>query len=254
MHHYSDRVLEDTPERVTKFLCALGAVPVIRSAMEFEGGMINEDIAEGRTLLNNVLAAPRPPEVQADTVEAEAKRRAIVELDAWDEDHFSIAKATLSRHFPDAGEYVFHDLKAARGSESVYSVATFLTRVKILEEGTDPNRAGTQQEDRHAVELLTQRRITPEIRRDLQAKVDLALSPAASLPVLDPLDDPEKRREALIALKLWFDEWSSIAHAVVKKRGHLIRLGLASRRMANKGTNIDEGSDADSDSESETNE
>ncbi len=32
-------------------------------------------------------------------------------------------------------------------------------------------------------------------------------------------------------MREWYNEWSSIARAVVKKRSHLIRLGLASRRV-----------------------
>ncbi len=40
----------------------------------------------------------------------------------------------------------------------------------------------------------------------------------------------EERRAALTALRSRFDEWSTTARAVVKKKAHLIRLGLASRR------------------------
>src|SRR4051812_42755432 len=45
---YSDEVLEQTPERVTKFLSGLGAVPTIRTLLA-QAGMSDDDIIEGRT-------------------------------------------------------------------------------------------------------------------------------------------------------------------------------------------------------------
>ncbi|MEO7328753.1 MAG: hypothetical protein ABI193_09260 [Minicystis sp.] len=59
----------------------------------------------------------------------------------------------------------------------------------------------------------------------------MALGPTAPLPQGDDVPQlDEKRRKALTELKDWFEEWSTAARAVVKKRGHLIRLGLANRK------------------------
>ncbi|MFT3771168.1 MAG: hypothetical protein QM820_37615 [Minicystis sp.] len=44
----------------------------------------------------------------------------------------------------------------------------------------------------------------------------------------------EKRREALTELRAWYDDWASTAKAVVKKKGNLVRLGLATRKAPTK--------------------
>ena len=45
-----------------------------------------------------------------------------------------------------------------------------------------------------------------------------------------PEDKGAERRVALVALRGWFEEWSTAAKSVVKKKSHLIRLGFASRK------------------------
>jgi hypothetical protein len=35
----------------------------------------------------------------------------------------------------------------------------------------------------------------------------------------------------LMALRAWYEEWSSIARVVIKRRDYLIRMGLAKRRV-----------------------
>lgn len=78
--------------------------------------------------------------------------------------------------------------------------------------------------------FLATRFIGPEVRRDLQAKVGAALGPTPALPDAAPEAGPSARAAALASLRGWFDEWSAIARESVKKRSHLIRLGLAHRR------------------------
>jgi len=39
-----------------------------------------------------------------------------------------------------------------------------------------------------------------------------------------------ERNHALHELYLWYKDWSETAHAVIKKRAHLITLGLAKRK------------------------
>src|SRR4051794_1074842 len=103
---YSDEVLEATPERATKLLTGIGAVATIRTLL-FPAGMSNPDIAEGRTLLLACLAKPQEAGPEMDTEGARAQRAAVAELDEWDEPNFARIGATLTRRFPDAGEYVF---------------------------------------------------------------------------------------------------------------------------------------------------
>jgi len=60
--------------------------------------------------------------------------------------------------------------------------------------------------------------------------VGVALGPTEPLPEQKQAVAPEARLQGLTALKLWYDDWSATAHALVRKRAHLIRLGLATRR------------------------
>ena len=59
MTTYTQETLEATPERVTKLLTGIGALPTVRTLMG-EAAMTDADIDEGRVLLLACLAAPRP--------------------------------------------------------------------------------------------------------------------------------------------------------------------------------------------------
>ena len=81
-----------------------------------------------------------------------------------------------------------------------------------------------------AVALLRRRGISPERRKRQARLVDLALGPTEPPPEQKHSVDPAARRRHRAALKLWCDDWSSTARALIRKRGHLFRLGLAMRR------------------------
>ncbi|XXT18934.1 hypothetical protein WME94_52790 [Sorangium sp. So ce429] len=232
---YSNEVLEATPERATKFLTGMGAVAAIRTMMA-EAGMTDDDIVEGRTLLLDVLAAPRKSSAAPDTADARAQRAATAELDQWDEPNFARYGAALRRRFPDVHAYVFKDLTPSTGTAAVQGVATFLTRLDALESGADPDRAGTKQSDKKAVAFLATRGLDKAERKRLQGLVGVALGPTSPLPEEAELPETARRREALSKLRGWFDEWSTTARAVVKKRGYLIRLGLANRKAPQRKT------------------
>jgi hypothetical protein len=229
MVDYSDEVLEQTPERVTRFLSGLGAVPIIRTLLA-QASMGDEDILEGRDLLLAVLGLPQTPLSVSDTEQAKAQRAATAELDQWDEPNFARYRAALHRRFPDQEAYVFHDLSASTGPSAVTGVATFLARLEALEQGTDPNRQATKKDDKKAVLLVASRDLDSAERGRLKALVGVALGPTKALSdAPDPAVDTT-RRQALVKLKDWYEEWATTAKAVVKKKSYRIRLGLASRK------------------------
>jgi hypothetical protein len=232
---YSDEVLEATPERTTKLLSGIGAVATIRTLLH-EGGMNDDDIIEGRELLMACLAAPRGNAAPNDTADAEAQRAAAAALDEWDEPNFPRYQATLERHAPDVAAYVFFELAASTGAKATQGVATFLERLDALEHGTDPARAKSRKTDKKAIELLAKRGLTKEERARLVALVNVALGPTSVLP--DGADAGQEaraaRRDKLVELRQWYDEWATAARALVRKRGHLIRLGLAQRKVKAK--------------------
>ncbi|WP_437853568.1 hypothetical protein [Sorangium sp. So ce363] len=208
----------------------MGAVAAIRTSMA-GAGMTDDGIVEGRTLLLDVLAAPCKIGAPPDTDDARAQRAATGELDQWDEPNFTRHGAALRRRFPDVNAYVFKDLAPSTGTAAVQGVATFLARLDALENGTDPGRAGTKQSDKKAVAFLATRSLDKAERKRLQGLVDVALGPTSPLPEQAELPETARRREALVKLRAWFDEWSTTARAVIKKRRNLIRLGLASRKV-----------------------
>ena len=233
---YSDEVLEDIAPRAAKLLNAIGAEPVIRTLME-SGGMTAEDIAEGGQLLLACWSQLPGTEAETDTDDAKTQREAVAVLDAWDQPYFARYGATLARRFPQAGAYVFFELKASDGSAAVAGVATFLSRIEALEKGTDPERAGSKKDDKKAVELLASRGLDKKERERLDGLVKIALKPTSALPAASAksADRAAARIAALTALKDWFDEWAATARVVVQKRAHLIRMGLAYRKSPKTG-------------------
>lgn len=239
---YSLELLEETPERVTKLLTGIGAVPTIRTLLA-AAGMTDADIAEGRKLLLDCLATPGAASVDTDTESAKAQREAVAELDQWDGPNFDRFGATLRRHDEDVAAYVFHDLSASEGAAAVKGVALFLQRLAALDEGTDPSRSDKKKSDKKAVAILGQRGLTKAERARLQALVDTALGPTESLSeaaLAETTPAEDERIARLTALRDWYDEWSAHARSVVTKKVYRIRLGLAKRkspvRKAAKGT------------------
>lgn len=229
---YSPQVLEEGVTRATKLINGIGADPAIRYSMEL-GGMTEADIAEGSRLLMVVLTIPPLVAAERDTDDARAQRAATAELDAWDEPNFARYGAALRRLFPSVAIYVFHDLGPSTGASAVTGVATFLSRVDALEDGSDPTRAATKKDDKKAVELLAKRGLDAKERSRLAALVKTALRPTGVLPAPSELGAQrvEGRNAALVALRDWYEDWAATARTVLKKRAQLIRVGLANRKV-----------------------
>ncbi|MCU0690818.1 MAG: hypothetical protein MUF54_05390 [Polyangiaceae bacterium] len=234
---FTDQTLENAPVEATELLSAIAAVAEIRATME-AAGMSQAQIEEGKSLLMKAISVPVAPAGTTDTTEAKAARAASAELNNYDEPNLPVFAAALARHFPSAGQYVFGDISPSRvASEAVAGIANMLARLNHLENGTDPHRASSAPQDMKAVELLAQRGLTKAERTRLQGLVDVALGPQAAgvPPAPSPvMVDPEARRAALLALKLWVNEWSTVGHARIKRRAHLIRMGLAERKSPKK--------------------
>ncbi len=226
---YSQEVLELTPERATRFLQGIGALPVVRTLLAHHG-MKDTDIEEGRTLLLACLAQPMEVRAAMQTESSLAQRAAAAELDQWDEPNFARFGAALRRHHPSAYTYVFSNLKPASGVLSAKTIATFLSRLDALESGSDPARSDTKASDANAIALLTRRGLTPDERKRLRKLVDVALGPTDPLAELPKEPTINARLLALNELRAWYDEWATVARIVVKRRADLIRLGLAARR------------------------
>ena len=227
---YSRQILEEAPARVLQFLGGVGTSPFIRAALG-HFGYTDHDHDEGWSLLHRASGYQTvTPAPSADRTAADA----LAELDAWDEPNFRLARAALSRRHPEQAEFLFTGLEAAAGPAAVLSVTAFLDRLDALAgvaEGRDHKVKATKQADAAALKTLADRGITAEERARLRQLVATAeRGEKAAAPSARDTDDAEVRLEALTALRAWFDEWAETARVVIKRRDHLIRLGLAKRR------------------------
>ncbi|MCC6554459.1 MAG: hypothetical protein IT372_15885 [Polyangiaceae bacterium] len=229
----SDNVLDELPPRALKLMGAVSMNPYIRAALAKRG--YTDAVHEQGWMLVLRASGYRAPGKGAAPA-TPAATQAIAAIDAWDEPTFRVAQAALLAGFPEQAAFVFEDLEAQKGVAAVVSVTTFLDRLDGLESGED--RAATRDADHAALAKLAARGIDADERRRLRDLLAVAQgSPTAddSPPSIKP--DPKAeadRRQARIDLYAFYNEWSEIARADIKRRDHLIQLGLAKRKVGKK--------------------
>jgi hypothetical protein len=231
----SDTVLDETPARALKFLGAISTNRAIRAVLAKR--TYTQDTHElGWQLLLKAMGYRKPAQDVRDSPEA---ANAIAAIDSWDEPNFRVARASLAGDFPDQCAFIFQDLEAQTGVAAVVSVTTFLDRLDELETGKE--RKATHKADQAALAKLADRGITAAERARLRGLLKIAQGPSAQTPAdtagsPDPKQETTDQRAAKIALRKWYVEWSEIAKADIKRRDHLIQLGLAKRKpRAKKG-------------------
>ena len=218
--------LERTFERTPKFLEGIAESEAIAAALATMGFTvaIHEDgwaryQAARRHRVPAILQSP-------DTKAA----KAINTLDAWDEGALALTDATLARAFPAQHKHIREGLKATTGIGAVLNTRTWLERVDEL--AASPEDAPSHAKDLAAVAALATVGFTDVERTRLWGLVrdaesvslpsEAAQRAAAAHAALEA-----QRIVALTALYDWFFKWSRIGHAVLKRKSHLIKLGLA---------------------------
>jgi hypothetical protein len=231
----SDTVLDETPGRALKLLGATSTNRAIRAAFARRGytQLVHE---QGWQLTLRASGYRRMTPVVFDSPEATS---AIATIDSWDEPTFRVARAALAGEFPDQGQLVFQDLQAQTGVAAVVSVTTFLDRLDVLE--NDKDRKATRKIDHAALAKLALRGITPAERARMRELLTVALGPSAEVPdedpsAVDPAAESAELRAAKVELYRWYVEWREVAKADIKRRDHLIQLGVAQRKAPKKAT------------------
>lgn len=223
------QALEKTPQRAVTFLSAVGTQPAIRAALD-RAGYTQRDHADGWALLFRISgAAP----AAAATPEVNTVQQAVREIEDWQGPGFLRARAALRHHHPAQEQFVFADLVPGRGGEAVAAMALFLDRLEMLQSSGE--RKATRKADHAALETLAQRGITKKVCEYLREQLVLASVEASSAAPEVPAPSPTKRTEDLVALYAWLQDWSDTARAVITRRDHLIRLGIAKRRARRTG-------------------
>ncbi|MFS8071398.1 MAG: hypothetical protein ACMG6S_33930, partial [Byssovorax sp.] len=141
--------------------------------------------------------------------------------------------AALDRRHPEQSLFVFEGLTASTGAGAVLGVATLLDRLDALEKS--PERKATRKADQAALDTLAKRGIPTAERARLRALVITAMTAAKAEEDAGDAADDGAPNEAVLKLHAWYGEWSEVARAVIKRRDHLIRLGLAKRKKTAKG-------------------
>lgn len=207
----SRATLEATVGKASQFLFAVGRGPTILNALR-KVGYTQKLHQEGWALVN---AASRK-----DIDESATDRRvddALQLLDDWDESGIAITRAALTQ-FPEIRDRVLQGLQPIAGPGAALNVEAILSR---LEDEKDSARG------KAALKRLAESGIDAAAREELGRLVAIA---KGSKSFESAIATEEEDDRALLALRDWYYEWSEIARQVVKRREHLIRLGLAERR------------------------
>lgn len=245
---YYERQLELAPTKVTRFLNAITAVPAIRRAL-YQIGLTEAELAQGRSLLLAALGdPPRPALTAPEAANAAAARAALIELDQSDEGLITRTRAALEHHHPDLAKIVLTDLKAGTGLAAIEAITALVSRIRALPDAGEDGQA--------ARDLLARRGFTDEELDRLDGLVKLALGDpdimhiaggpeaeaAAEAEAESNRRAAEARRETLIKLDAWWRDWSMSARGTIRRRDHLIRLGLAKRRTSSAAeASVEEG-------------
>jgi hypothetical protein len=223
----SQTVLEETPGRSLTFLRGVAKNPAIYSSLA-AAGFTKDEYQLGWKLLHK--AAGYSPEAVAAPARTPAAA-AMEELDAWDEDGMRRIRRALGRFHKEQEAYVFAGgLTSSTGPAAVVGVGLLLARLADLKDGKD--RKGTRKEDHAALATLASRGFDAGELARLSKLVATAQSVGEPESLREPSTDG---LEALSALYDWYKDWSDTARSVVKKRAHLISLGLVKRRSPKKG-------------------
>jgi len=219
--------LEGTPVRALTFLRAIGTSAAIHAAMA-ACGYRREHHLEGWALLHAVCGYHDAAPLAEDT---SSIQDAIKQLDDWDEEGFQIIAASLRHRFPEQAAFLLNGLAPSPDAGVVVSVRRLLDRLDGLEYASD--RQNSRQKDLEALALLGQRGIDLDTRRRLRELIAVAeAAPELTQPDTAAVASADARCvNGLMALRAWFEEWLGIARVAIRRRDHLIRLGLAKRRV-----------------------
>ena len=216
-----------TPEeafaRALPFLSGIATSDEVRKLMG-EAGYTKAEHDHGAALLVSISDVKQ---VQQAMSNGRAVAGAIEQVGRWSERGFARAHAALLRLHPEQHAFVFQNLEAGKGKEGVVAVRVFIDRLDELESGAA--RTETREADHAALETLAQRGITKVERTRLRDLTTLALTTTDDIPVEQP-EEKAKRLATLTELAAWFDDWATTARAVLIRRDHFIKLGLAKRR------------------------
>jgi hypothetical protein len=205
-------------QRVLQFLLALSERR-IAVALKVRG-FKPSDLDEGWALLRalgyvDLDALPDPEEPAQDTLRA---------IDAWENEWFPIADATLGRRFPAARDWLFRNLAQTRGQQVVLGVAVLLERLDKMPK--DEADGGLGAVGVAARELLSQRGLDAAVVAEARGLVQKLLSVPELSTASARQQEDAAREKAGLDLWAWYLEWSRIARQSITQRALLRKMGF----------------------------
>ena len=226
---YSLSTYEDTPRRALDFLRGVGSTPAILRLMT-RAGYTTAAHAEGQRLLANVAGFVQ--ERQAfRTLISTTNTEAMNELSAWHKGVFRRLRATVTRFYPAQAETLFANLELSADVDATLVAKLFLERLHALEGG---QTKGAGRGSHAVVKMLAERGFGPHEIKRVRALIEVSDAPPSLEP--DPTAEEsaakrEQRLGMLRDLRAWYDDWSETARTVLVRKDHVIRLGLARRKV-----------------------
>ena len=217
-------------ERVLKFLIGFRYKPAV-NAMKAHGFTM-ADVEEGWDLLRatGLVAFSK---VTGEPVD----NSLILELDAWENRWFPIAKATLDRRHPAVALTLFHNLQQQEGAAATLSVSAFLARYEQMKKGEGAYAA----EGKAAIEILAERGLNKDV-------LDAARGLLSQIGNVDFSDDTDQAAETSAAFEKaqtelwkWYLEWSQVARSCIDNKATLRMLGFGKARSNARPEEEDDG-------------
>ncbi|HEY1959999.1 MAG TPA: hypothetical protein VGH28_30530 [Polyangiaceae bacterium] len=218
----SRNTLDNAVPRALQFLRAVGTDATIMDSLK-QTGFDEAAQKQGWSLVLTAYSATSGP--VAAGVNDTPLSEAIDKVVAWQSAMFLRAHAALHRFHEEQDAFVFANLETGDGIAAVPAVATFLDRLDALD--SSPERKATRKADHAALDLIAQRGITKDERKQMGALVEWIESTAAA-PLTTHTQSP--RDAALTAVYEWVQDWTDCARTVITRRDQLIRLGIGKRR------------------------
>jgi hypothetical protein len=229
--NYSPNTLEDTPRRALDLLRGIGSSPSILRLMRSAGysAKVHE---EGQRLLADVVGFVQEREAfNIDT--STSHMAAMADLDTWTRTVFRRLRASATRFYPDVAKALFANLVLSDEMDAALLAKIFIDRVDALATDTTDAKAS-----KALLKMFTQRGFDADDIEKLKKLVAVTQSPPQPPSRPDAENDADNaaakraaRLQLLATLRGWYDDWSETARTVLSRRDHLIRVGLAHRKV-----------------------
>jgi hypothetical protein len=222
----SRETLDATPGRLLSLLNGIGTRPAIRGIL---GGVGYSDAEHQRGW--GLLHAATGFSVTSSGNEVNRKALdAAATLDNNDERVDTLINASLKHRAPAARAYLLEGIKPGTNADSILYFTALLPRLAAVHARKVDAKKVPAGQLATAAEILEQRGLGPERCAELKVLlVDAQAVESTPAPSTAGLDR-EALDAKLRAARAFYEEWSELARQEIKRRDHLILMGLATRR------------------------